>query len=99
VLRPEAEEVMAGLLLVTGRPMVHVLRAMLDAVFYVAKNGVEWRALPVDYPPHAAVYKFFERWSQRELPGLARYKTGTPPIQRWGGDRHKPTPNPDELAA
>jgi transposase len=69
VLRPEAEEVMAGLLLVTGRPMVHDLRAMLDAVFYVAKNGVEWRALPVDYPPHAAVYKFFERWSQRELPG------------------------------
>jgi transposase len=69
VLRPEAVEVMAGLLLVTGRPMVHDRRAMLDAVFYVAKNGVEWRALPVDYPPHAAVYKFFERWSQRELPG------------------------------
>jgi transposase len=31
--------------------MVHDLRAMLDAVFYVVKNGVEWRALPVDFPP------------------------------------------------
>ena len=54
---------------VGGRPMVHDLRAMLDAVFYVVKNGIEWRALPADFPPHAAVYKFFERWSQRELAG------------------------------
>lgn len=69
VLRPEAVEVMAGLLLVTGRPWSMTCGPMLDAVFYVAKNGVEWRALPVDYPPHAAVYKFFGRWSQRELPG------------------------------
>jgi transposase len=86
VLRPEAEEVMAGLLLVTGRPMVHDLRAMLDAVFYVAKNGVEWRALPVDYPPHAAVYKFFERWSQRELPGtlVVIFNSSDAPIWRSG---------------
>jgi transposase len=60
---------MAELARVSGRPMVHDLRAMVDAVFYVVKNGIEWRALPVDFPPHAAVYKFFERWSQRGLPG------------------------------
>jgi transposase len=59
---------MAELLQVSGRPMVHDLRAMLDAVFYVVRNGIEWRALPADFPPHAAVYKFFERWSQRGLP-------------------------------
>ena len=69
VLEPEARAVMAELAQVSGRPMVHDVRAMLDAVFYVVKNGVEWRALPVDFPPHAAVYKFFERWSQRGLPG------------------------------
>ena len=68
VLEPEARAVMAGLVQASGRPMVHDLRAMVDAVFYVVKNGVEWRALPVDFPPHAAVYKFFERWSQRGLP-------------------------------
>jgi transposase len=68
VLQPEAGAVMAGLVRVSGRPMVHDLRAMVDAVFYVVRNGVEWRALPVDFPPHAAVYKFFERWSQRGLP-------------------------------
>jgi hypothetical protein len=34
-----------------GRPMVHTLRAMLDAVRYVVKYGIEWRALPGDFPP------------------------------------------------
>jgi transposase len=51
-----------------GRPMVHDLRAMCDAVSYVVKNGVEWRALPPDFPPWEAVYAFFERWNSRGLP-------------------------------
>jgi transposase len=40
--------VMAALVRASGRPMDHDLRAMLDAVCYVVKNGVEWRALPAD---------------------------------------------------
>ena len=68
VLRPQAEQVMAELRQAVGRPMVHELRAVLDAVFYVVRNGIEWRALPVDFPPWEAVYAFFQRWSQRGLP-------------------------------
>jgi transposase len=68
VLRPQAEEVMAELRRASGRPMVHALRAVLDAVFYVVRNGIEWRALPADFPPWEAVYAFFQRWSQRGLP-------------------------------
>jgi transposase len=68
VLRPEAEQVMADLRRASGRPMVHDLRAMLDAIGYVVRNGIEWRALPVDFPPWEAVYAFFQRWSQRGLP-------------------------------
>jgi len=68
VLEPEARAVMAALVKAEGRPMEHDLRAMCDAVFYVVKNGVEGRALPVDFPPHAAVWKFFGRWSGRGLP-------------------------------
>jgi transposase len=37
------------------------LRAMLDAIGYVTGYGIEWRALPVDFPPWSAVYAFFER--------------------------------------
>ncbi|MEV4317179.1 IS5 family transposase [Actinocrispum sp. NPDC049592] len=68
LLRPEAERVMAELRRAAGRPMVHDLRAVLDAVFYVVRNGIEWRAMPVDFPPWDAVYAFFQRWSQRGLP-------------------------------
>jgi transposase len=48
--------------------MSHDLRAMLDAIGYVTRYGIEWRALPVDFPPWSAVYAFFERWSARDLP-------------------------------
>jgi transposase len=68
VLEPRAREVMGELTIAVGRPMVHDLRAMCDAVSYVVKNGVEWRALPVDFPPWEAVYAFWERWNGRGLP-------------------------------
>lgn len=68
VLEPEARGVMAELVAVAGRPMLHDLRAMLDAIGYLTRYGVEWRALPVDFPPWQAVYAFFERWSDRGLP-------------------------------
>jgi transposase len=68
VLEPRAREVMTGLTAAAGRPMVHDLRAMCDAVAYVVRNGIEWRALPVDFPPWEAVYAFWERWNGRGLP-------------------------------
>ena len=67
-LEPRAREVMDELTVAVGRPVVHDLRAMCDAVSYVVKNGVEWRALPVDFPPWEAVYAFFGRWNGRGLP-------------------------------
>ncbi|MCA1708871.1 MAG: IS5 family transposase [Actinobacteria bacterium] len=69
LLRPETEAVMAELRRSpAGRPMEHDLRAVLDAIGYVTRYGIEWRALPVDFPPWEAVYAFFERWNARGLP-------------------------------
>jgi len=69
ILKPEATAVMAELRRgAGGRPMTHDLRTMVDAVRYMTKYGVEWRALPADFPPWEAVYAFFERWSARGLP-------------------------------
>ena len=69
VLRPEAEAVMAGLRRGPGGGVMrHDLRAVLDAIGYVTRYGIEWRAMPVDFPPWPAVYAFFERWSARGLP-------------------------------
>ena len=69
VLGPEAVGVMAELRAGRGgRAMSHDPRAMLDAIGYLTKYGVEWRALPADFPPWEAVYAFFERWNARGLP-------------------------------
>ena len=69
VLGPEAVGVMAELRAGRGgRAMSHDPRAMLDAIGYLTKYGVEWRALPADFPPWDAVYAFFERWNARGLP-------------------------------
>ena len=51
-----------------GRPVVHDLRAVCDAVAYVVRNGIEWRAMPADFPPWGSVYEFYLRWNKRGLP-------------------------------
>ena len=72
VLEPQARAVMAELTAAAGRPMVPDLRAMCDAVAYVTRNGIEWRAVPADFPPWDSVYEFYRRWNARGLPqGLA----------------------------
>ena len=69
VFGPQARAVMAELRRGPGgRPMTHRLRVVVDAIRYLVRYGVEWRALPADFPPWQAVYAFFERWSR---PGSA----------------------------
>src|SRR5215203_7011649 len=45
-----------------GRPRLHGLRAILDAVFYILKSSCPWRLLPRDFPPWKTVYDWFRRW-------------------------------------
>ena len=45
-----------------GRPRLHGLRTILDAVFYVLKSGCPWRLLPRDFPPWKTVYDWFRKW-------------------------------------
>jgi putative transposase len=46
----------------TGRPRLHGLREILDAIFYVLKSGCAWRLLPHDFPPWKTVYHYFRRF-------------------------------------
>ena len=50
-----------------GRPHAHSRRRILDAIFYVARSGCQWRMLPLDYPPWQTVYSCFRRWKERGL--------------------------------
>ena len=45
-----------------GRPRLHGLRVILDAVFYILKSGCPWRLLPRDFPPWKTVYDWFRKW-------------------------------------
>src|SRR6266540_6624177 len=45
-----------------GRPRLHSWREILNAIFYVVKNGCQWRALPHDFPPWQSVYHYFRLW-------------------------------------
>ena len=67
-----------------GRPRKTKMRAVLNALFYVARQGCTWRALPHDFPPWKTVYNYFQRdgtW-QRLLDALrprVREKAGRSP--------------------
>jgi putative transposase len=43
----------------TGAPRQHDWRTILNAIFYIVKNGCIWRALPHDFPAWQTVYHYF----------------------------------------
>ena len=47
-----------------GRPRKTDLRAVVDAILYLASTGCQWRALPKEFPPVSTVQGYFYRWAQ-----------------------------------
>jgi putative transposase len=47
-----------------GRPRKTDMRAVVNALFYVTRQGCTWRALPHDFPPWKTVYNYFEAWKR-----------------------------------
>src|SRR5438874_4681916 len=45
-----------------GRPREIELRAVLDAILYIARTGCQWRMLPKDFPPFTTVQGYFYDW-------------------------------------
>ena len=46
----------------SGRPRVHPLREILNAIFYIVRSGGAWRLLPHDFPPWKTVHHYFRTW-------------------------------------
>src|SRR5436305_8879934 len=46
-----------------GRPREVDLREVVNALFYHAREGCSWRALPHDFPDWNAVYHYFREWN------------------------------------
>jgi len=89
----EQYKLLKSLLVTTqrGRPRKHQLRHILNAIFYLARTGCQWRQLPKHFPPWKTVYDYFWRlrkngkWQQindilrdraREKLGRARSPSG-----------------------
>lgn len=57
LLEPHVPQPLPG-----GRPAHWPRRELVNAMFYVLRNGCTWRALPHDFPPYSTVYDYFRRW-------------------------------------
>ncbi len=47
-----------------GRPVKVDRRRVVDAIFYVAATGCQWRALPDSYPNWNTVHRYHLEWSR-----------------------------------
>jgi transposase len=45
-----------------GRPAEHCRRDIVDAIRYLVKEGIQWRAMPADFPPWSTVYDYLAGW-------------------------------------
>jgi transposase len=45
-----------------GRKRKTCLRATINAVFYIAQSGCQWRMLPKEFPPFTTVQRYFYTW-------------------------------------
>ena len=50
-----------------GRPRKTAVREVLNALFYLNREGCTWRALPHDFPPWNLVWEHFCRWRNNGL--------------------------------
>ena len=45
-----------------GRPRKTALMAVVNALFYIARTGCQWRMLPRDFPHYSTVQRYFYAW-------------------------------------
>lgn len=50
-----------------GRPRKRGLRVIVEAILYMAWSGVQWRALPAQFPPFTTVQSYFYAWRDNGL--------------------------------
>jgi putative transposase len=46
-----------------GRPRKTDMREVVNALFYLTREGCSWRALPHDFPPWKTIYNYFQWWT------------------------------------
>ena len=55
-----------------GRPAQRCRRNTVDAIRYLVREGIRWRAMPADFPHWRSVYDALDGWGKRRDRGDAR---------------------------
>ena len=50
-----------------GRTRETDLRDAVNAIYYIAQSGCQWRMLPKDFPPYSTVQRYFYDWRNRGI--------------------------------
>jgi len=74
----------------TGRPPKYPKREIVNAIFYVTRNGCTWRSLPHDFPPYDIVFHWFRKW-QRDGTWERVHDKLRERVRRKAGKKPKPT--------
>src|SRR5215208_6855560 len=64
-----------------GRPRTVDLRAVVDAILFIASSGGQWRMLPKDVPPRSTGQGYFYDWAISTIGGTA--VCGRPSTSCW----------------
>jgi putative transposase len=75
------------------------MRDVVEAIFYVARSGCQWRLLPKDFPPYSAVQRYSYAWRDNRVWQTIELQTAIkhflaeanldPRPFRWTKDPHK----------
>lgn len=70
-LKDEEWEAIAPLLPVRrdnrGAKAIYTRRELLNAMFYVVRQGIAWEALPHDFPPYKTAYDYFYKLNKQGI--------------------------------
>ena len=47
-----------------GRRRTTDMREVINAIFYIARTGCQWRLLPQPFPPWTTVQRYFYEWTR-----------------------------------
>ena len=50
-----------------GNRRKHLIRDLVNAIFYIIKSGCQWRMLPKDFPSFSTVFSFYSRCKARGI--------------------------------
>nr|WP_041652297.1 IS5 family transposase [Allomeiothermus silvanus] len=65
-----------------GRPAKVPRREIVNAILYVLKNGIQWRAMPHDLPHWSTVYHYFRKWQKEGV-----WEKAVQALARWDRER------------